>query len=366
MPTSALPRTLYRLLQTSGGADSPRPRGVPSPGAAVRARVDRERRDRTRKNHTATHLLHKALKEVLGPHAAQQGSYVGPDRLRFDFSHPKALSPEELEKIEAIVNGRVFANATVKTTVEDLEAAKARGVVAMFGEKYDDKVRVLDVGGWSLELCGGTHVSAAGDIGPFLILSERAIQAGVRRIEALTGPAAVEEVQRQRRLLREAAQGLKTSPEEVPARVAALQKEVKEAKKKSAESSAGDVSAVFAKLRGSLRDAGGVSLGVLDAPDLDLAGIRDLADRGRTLGPKVALALFGREGERVPWVIVLQGVAAGSGRDARELAKIASRNLGGGGGGRPDLAQGQGQSAAGVPRALQEIEESLEKALIAS
>src|SRR5262249_43873386 len=174
-------------------------------GAGVIAKVDAARRDRTRKNHTATHLLHQALKEVLGAHVAQQGSYVGPDRLRFDFSHSKAVTPEELERIETIVNERVFANAPVKTTVEDLDAAKARGVVAMFGEKYEQKVRVLDVGGWSLELCGGTHVGAAGDIGPFVIVSERAIAAGVRRIEALTGPEAVTYIQAQRRTLTSAA-----------------------------------------------------------------------------------------------------------------------------------------------------------------
>src|SRR5258705_12968538 len=198
-------------------------------GLQVRAQVDRERRSRTKKNHTATHLLHKALKEILGSHAAQQGSYVGPDRLRFDFSHPKAVTPEELERIETLVNERVFANAQVKTTVEDLEAAKARGVTAMFGEKYDERVRVLDVGGWSLELCGGTHVAAAGDIGPFVIVSERAIQAGVRRIEALTGAAAVEYVQHQRKLLRESALALKAPLDELPARIEQLQRQLKDA-----------------------------------------------------------------------------------------------------------------------------------------
>jgi alanyl-tRNA synthetase len=337
--------------------------GTPKPGAAVRARVDRARRDRIRKNHTATHLMHKALKEILGAHAAQQGSYVGPDRLRFDFSHPKAVTPEELERIETLVNERVFANAQVKTTVEELEAAKARGVTAMFGEKYDERVRVLDVGGWSLELCGGTHVHAAGDIGPFVIVSERAIQAGVRRIEALTGPAAVEEIQRQRRLLREAAQGLKVAPEEVPTRLAALQKEIKEAKKKSAATSAGDIAQTFASLRASLQESGGVAFAVFDAPGLDLAGVRDLADRAKSLAPTIALALFGREEGRVPWLIVLQGLPAGPGRDARELAKIVSGRLGGGGGGKPDLAQGQGKDPAGVPDVLREVDRSLRAAL---
>jgi alanyl-tRNA synthetase len=204
---------------------------MPAAGAKVRATVDCERRDKTRKNHTATHLLQKALQTVLGSHVAQQGSYVGPDRLRFDFSHPKGVTSEEIERIEALVNEKVFANAPAKTTVEDLEAAKARGVMAMFGEKYDAKVRVLDVGGWSLELCGGTHVKAAGDIGPFVILSERAVQAGVRRIEAVTGPSAVEHMQQQRRVLREAAQSLKSAGEEEPSRIEMLQAQVNVAMK---------------------------------------------------------------------------------------------------------------------------------------
>jgi len=326
------------------------------PSVVLRARVDRDRRDRTRKNHTATHLLHKALKEVLGAHATQQGSYVGPDRLRFDFAHPKALSLEELERIETIVNAKICENPATRTTVEDLESAKARGVVAMFGEKYDDRVRVLDVGGWSLELCGGTHVDAAGDIGLFVILSERAIQAGVRRIEALTGPAAVEEVQRQRRVLREAAVALKAAPEEVPARLAALQKEVKESRKKSAASSAGDIASAFEGVRALLRPGAGPV--VLDLPSLDLAGIRDLLDRARSLTNSYAITLFGREGDRVPWIVALRGDGA-AGRDAREIARIASRHLGGGGGGKPDLAQGQGQRAEGVGAAIEEIRRTL-------
>ncbi|MFN0007568.1 MAG: alanine--tRNA ligase [Planctomycetota bacterium] len=329
------------------------------PAGPVRARVDRERRDRTRKHHTATHLLHKALQEVLGTHATQQGSYVGPDRLRFDFSHTKAVTPEELERIETIVNERVFANAAVKTTIEVLDEAKARGVVAMFGEKYDERVRVLDVGGWSLELCGGTHVSAAGDIGPFLIVSERAIQAGVRRIEALTGPAAVAEIQRQRRILREAAQALKASPDDVPARLAALQKEAKEAKKQSSASAGGMVAAAFERLRGSLRKSQDVAWVVFDAPELDLDGVRELADRAKTLSPKLIAGLFGRGGGKVPFVIVCQGVGEIPGANAGTLVQQAASVIGGGGGGRPDLAQGQGKD----PNKVQELIPVLERAV---
>ena len=324
----------------------------------VCAAVDTDHRARTMKNHTATHLLHKALKDVLGDHVTQQGSYVGPDRLRFDFSNPKGVAPEDLERIEAIVNEQVFANAPVETTVEDLDAAKARGVTALFGEKYDDEVRVVDVGGWSTELCGGTHVRAAGDIGPFVILSERAIQAGVRRIEALTGPAAVEEMQRQRRLLNGAAQTIKATPEELSDRIAAMQSKLKEAKKKKKASAAGAIDAAFAQLKDAFQEANGVQWAVLDLPDLGGKDLRDLGDRAKSLG-EVAVALFGREGDGVPFQIVCTPAAQERGLAAGALAKELGAHLGGGGGGRPDAAQGRGQKADGVPAAMEAMRQSL-------
>ncbi len=323
----------------------------------VRAAVDGARRDRTRKNHTATHLMHRALKEVLGAHVAQQGSYVGPDRLRFDISHPKGVTPEEIERVETIVNQKIGENAAALTTVEKLDAAKARGVVAMFGEKYDETVRVLDVGGWSLELCGGTHVRAAGDIGPFVIVSERAVQAGVRRIEALTGPEAVKYVQDQRRLVREVAASLKSSVEDIPSRLEQLQAQLKEAKKKGAASAGGDVAASFEKLKTLIATRGDARVVVLDLPDLDQAGVRDLADRAKSLHEKFALAIFGREEGRVPFVIACAGLAPKP-LNAGAIAKAVSAHLGGGGGGRPDLAQGQGQNPSGVPGAIAEVEKA--------
>ncbi len=318
----------------------------------LRATVDIERRDRTRKNHTATHLLHKALKLVLGDLVAQQGSYVGPDRLRFDFSHPKAVTPEELERIEALVNARVFDNAPVKTTIEKLEEAKERGVVAMFGEKYGEKVRVLDVGGWSLELCGGTHVSAAGDIGPFVIVSESAIQAGVRRIEALTGEAAVQHIQRQKRILQELSRALKSTPDELPARIEQLQRQVKESKKKERESAKGDVSAALEEVRSASVELDGLLVGMA-ALDVELVALRELAGRVKALGRDLAVVLLGREGDKVPWIALAQGAALERGWDARAVPGFLAGHIGGGGGGRPELAQGQGQRAGGLPGALE-------------
>ena len=323
-------------------------------GKRVEARVDANRRNRTRKNHTATHLLHKALKLVLGEHVAQQGSYVGPDRLRFDFSHPKGVTPEEIEAIEKLVNERVFDNAPVKTTVEKLDAAKARGVTAMFGEKYGETVRVLDVGGWSLELCGGTHVAAAGDIGPFVIVSESAIQAGVRRIEALTGAAAVEFIQHQKKLLREAARELKAPVEDVPARIEQLQAQLKEARKKEKESSKGDVAGALEAVRASLTLQEGLHVGAVSL-ELDLENLRELAARVKTLAPDLAVLLLVVEGEKAPWIAIAQGQALTKGFDARHVPTLLARHLGGGGGGKPELAQGQGQNAKARAAVLAEF-----------
>ena len=320
--------------------------GEARPGAEVLARVDGERRAHTRRNHTATHLLHKALREVLGEHVTQQGSYVGPDRLRFDLAHPQAIGDDELDAIEARVNEAVFANDGVSTTEEELEAAKARGVMALFGEKYDERVRVVDVGGWSTELCGGTHVEAAGDIGPFLIVSESAIQAGVRRIEAVTGREAVAAMQRQKRLLGQAARSLKVTPEELGPRIEELQKKIKQAKKAAAASSKADVQAAFDAAKGQLREEDGLTVGLV-ALELDGGALRELASRVKSLAPDLAVTLVGQADGKVPWIALCQGAARERGLSASQAAAYLRPHLGGGGGGKPELAQGQGVKPAG-------------------
>jgi len=328
----------------------------------VRATVDTVRRDRTRKNHTATHLLHQALRLVLGEHVAQQGSYVGPDRLRFDFSHTRGMTDPEKEEVERLVNETICANPVVETTVEDLAAARARGVTALFGEKYDERVRVVDVAGWSTELCGGTHVSAAGDIGPFVIASEGAIQAGVRRLEAVTGPEAVAFIQHQRRLLAEAARAVKSSPDELPARIEQLQTQVKQARKKASEGSKAEVDGAFARVKDALADRGGILAGSVTL-EMNQAGLRDLASRVKALGPDLAVALIARDGERAPWITICQGRALEHGIDARSLIPPLRENLGGGGGGKPELAQGQGTNAGGIPAAKEATGELIAGAL---
>jgi len=240
----------------------------------------------------------------------------------------------------------------VATTIERLDDARARGVVAMFGEKYGETVRVLDVGGWSLELCGGTHVAAAGEIGPFVIASEGAVQAGVRRIEALTGAAAVAAIQRQKRLLGEAARALKAPVDELPERIEQLQGKLKEARKKEKESARGDLAGSLGRVRAALQDAGGIQVAMLEV-DLDLDSLRELAGQARTLAPDLALVLLGVEGDRAPWIALSQGAALEQGWQARHAAAFLRPHLGGGGGGKPELAQGQGQRPAGRASAVE-------------
>jgi alanyl-tRNA synthetase len=331
--------------------------------------VDGERRDAIRANHTATHLLHQALKEALGDHVAQAGSYVGPDRLRFDISHPSGVADAEIHAVENAVNARIARNSAVVTTIESPEDAKARGATALFGEKYGEEVRVVSIdddGGarqpWSLELCGGTHVERTGQIGPFVIVAERAVAAGVRRLEALTAQGAVAAFQEQRRLLKELSVHLKTAPEELTARVQQLQKQVKDAKKQK-KSAAGDhVAAAFKTAKDTLQPLAGVHVGALDVSELDRDGVRQLGDRLKGAMPNLAVVVFGRgtpgdDGSGVPFVALCQGSALEKGLQAGVLASVVKGCLGGGGGGRPESAQGQGERADAVPAAIQALGE---------
>jgi alanyl-tRNA synthetase len=250
----------------------------------------------------------------------------------------------------------------VGSTVEDLAAAKARGVTALFGEKYEDRVRVVAVGDWSTELCGGTHVRAAGDIGPVLILSERAVQAGVRRIEAVAGTPALRVLQAQRRLLSEAAQSLKVAPDELVPRIAALQTQLKEAKKQQTAGAQADLGALLTQVRAGLSSVDGLQVGALDLPQLDREGLRELGQRSKSLGPDLAVAYFGREGDKVPFLILCEGAALGRGLAANTLASTVSRHLGGRGGGRPDSAQGQGADGAALPGLLAALGKEMREA----
>ncbi len=349
--------------------------GEPVAGAGAVCVVDSDRRNSIRANHTATHLLHQALRDQLGDHVAQAGSYVGPDRLRFDVSHPSGISDEEILEVENAVNSRVARNSTVVTSVETPDEAKSRGAMALFGEKYGDEVRVVsidddngDAKPWSLELCGGTHVARTGEIGPFVIVGERAVAAGVRRIEALTQAGAVQAFQDQRRMLKELSGKLKTSPEELGARIEQLQKQVKEAKKQKKSASGDQVAAAFATAKSKLTKHGDVAAGALDFPELDRDGVRQLGERLKGAEPHLAIVLLGRgepgsDKSGVPFVALCAGSALEKGLKAGDLAQKVKAEIGGGGGGRPDSAQGQGERADGIPAALAAVSGALEAAL---
>ena len=317
----------------------------------VTAQVDVVRRQDTMRNHTATHLMHWALHEVLGDHATQQGSLVAPDRLRFDVAHPKAISADEIETIERLVNGRIIDNDGLGTTVEDLDAARARGVTALFGEKYDDEVRVVDIGGYSTELCGGTHCGATGDIGSFVITNESALQAGVRRIEAVTGRGALAHFQSERRLLREAATMVKAKPTDMPSRIEALQKQVKDLKKKGGKQAASDAAGLARDAMAKAETVGEVKVVVTEVK-ISPGELSNVADVLKGLAPTACGLIAAREDGRVALVAFATKDLAGKKVHAGNLIRETAKMVGGGGGGRPDFAQAGGKDASQLDAAL--------------
>ena len=339
-------------------------------GENVVMTVDAIRRAQLRAHHSATHLLHEALRRHLGTHVTQKGSLVAPDRLRFDISHTKAISQEELRKVEDEVNERIRLNSAVDTRLMTPEEAIAAGAMALFGEKYGDEVRVLSMGGgedgekYSVELCGGTHARRTGDIGLFKILAEGAVSSGVRRIEALAGSAAQDHVRHQADLLAEAAAVMKVRPEDLPTRLAALvdgqrriERELSEARKALALAGSGSVGAGSAD--DEVREIGGVKMigrvlaGVVAK---DLKGMAD--EFKKKLGSGV-VALIGVEDGKASAVV---GVTDDLSKihSAVDLVKAGVAALGGkGGGGRPDMAQGGGPDAARAADALKAIEAAL-------
>ncbi|HEX9792870.1 MAG TPA: alanine--tRNA ligase [Planctomycetota bacterium] len=330
-------------------------------GDAVDAQVDTELRRPCEAHHTGTHLLHAALKQVLGAHVNQAGSQVAPERLRFDYTQPEAPTREQLEAVEALVNQQTLASLPVQKRFTTLAAAKAEGVTALFGEKYSAEVRVVEVPGFSLELCGGTHVLNTGAIGPFRILSDRALAAGVRRIEAVAGRAALASFGRDRERLRELEVLLKAPADRLAERVNALKEDLKAARsaKRSALPSADDLVAGLSAQAADPAGLAGGSFAWTRVEDLDAAGLRSLSDKLQKhpgLPPVVLIA--GGEGESLPFVIFVR--EPGGNLHAGRLAKAFGQLLGGGGGGRPDFAQGQASVAgADLKAAVEQLAESL-------
>ncbi|HEX3397446.1 MAG TPA: alanine--tRNA ligase [Steroidobacteraceae bacterium] len=324
-------------------------------GDAVDAQVDQERRKAIALNHSATHLLHAALRKILGKHVEQKGSLVAADRLRFDFSHTQALSPDELRQVEDLVNSEIRENAPVETRVMALDQAKAAGAMSLFGEKYDSDVRVLSIGDFSMELCGGTHVQRAGDIGLFKITGESGVAAGVRRVEALTGRGAYEWVVRTDQVLRDIAAMLRGSREDVDEKVRELversrklEKEVQQLKSRLASGHGGDLSA-------SAKDIGGIKVLAAQIDGADVRSLRDAMDRLKSkLGSSVIVLASVQEGK----VLLVAGVSDDlvARMKAGEIAGLVAAKVGGRGGGRADFAQAGGTQPENLGAALAGVE----------
>jgi len=324
-------------------------------GDVVSAQVDEERRKAIALNHSATHLLHAALRKILGKHVEQKGSLVAADRLRFDFSHTQALSPDELRRVEDLVNSEIRENAAVETRVMALDQAKAAGAMSLFGEKYESDVRVLSIGDFSMELCGGTHVERAGDIGLFKITGESGVAAGVRRVEALTGRGAYEWVVHTDQVLRDIAAMLRGSREDVDEKVRELversrrlEKEVQQLKSKLASGHGGDLST-------SAKDVGGVKVLAAQIDGADVRSLRDAMDGLKSkLGSSVIVLASVQEGK----VLLVAGVSADlvARIKAGEIAGLVAAKVGGRGGGRADFAQAGGTQPENLAAALAGVE----------
>jgi alanyl-tRNA synthetase len=320
-------------------------------GDVLATAIDADRRARVRRNHTATHLLHAALRAALGDHVTQKGSLVGPDRLRFDFSHHKPMTEAELAKVEQAVNEQVLRNAGLTVDVDDLDAAVAKGAMALFGEKYDTRVRVVSVPGFSIELCGGTHAERTGDLGLFRVQSEGGIAAGVRRIEAQTGHGALELVRRDAERLGDLAKRLKTEPGRVVEAVGKLQDERRALEKQLQELQREVAKAAAGALIGQARDVGGVK--VL-AAEFD-GDLREQADRLRDQLGTSLVVLLSKRGDKVQLLAAVSKDIAGSRLHAGKVVEAVAPLVGGKGGGRPDMAQAGGSDPSGVAAAIERV-----------
>ena len=338
-------------------------RGMLKTGDTVTLQVCTKGRADTCKNHSATHLLQKALKTVLGSHVEQKGSLVTPDRLRFDFAHFSPMTQEEIEQVEKIVNDEIQAALPVVTKVMPIEEAKKTGAMALFGEKYSDNVRVVSMGDFSIELCGGTHVANTGNIMTFKILSEAGVAAGVRRIEALTGEGVFKYYKKLEQELNEAAQIVKATPATLTEKLNHLMTEIKDLtseneslKSKLAKDSLGDVASQVTEIQG-------IKFLATAVEDVDMNGLRDLGDQLKTqLGEGVVVLASAKDG-KVNLIVMATDQAMKQGAHAGNLIKAIAPCVGGGGGGRPNMAQAGGKNPSGIQEALAKAKEVLTEQL---
>ncbi|MCR5596488.1 MAG: alanine--tRNA ligase [Lachnospiraceae bacterium] len=329
-------------------------------GDKVSMAVDAQNRAKTCRNHSATHLLQAALQEVLGSDVHQQGSYQDPDRTRFDFSYGEAMNAEQISKVQSIVNKKIAEDIPVTTDVMGIEEAKKSGAMALFGEKYGDSVRVVSMGDFSKELCGGTHVSHTGEIRNFKIISENGVAAGVRRIEAITGDNVNDYYENLEKQIAAAAEAAKTNPSDLVKKIEAMQKQIKELgseieslKSKAAKEALGDVMDQVSEVKN-------VKLLATSVDGVDMNGLRDLGDQLKAKIGEGVIVLASASDGKVNLVVMATDGAIAKGAHAGNLIKAIAPKVGGGGGGRPNMAQAGGKDPSGIDEALKEAKTTLE------
>ena len=324
-------------------------------GDVVKAEIDTVRRVRTARNHSATHLMHKALREVLGSHVQQKGSLVDPDKTRFDFAHNAPMTDEQIRRVEEIVNAEVLANAPGIVRVMPYDEAVKGGAMALFGEKYGDEVRVLDLG-FSRELCGGTHVHRTGDIGLFKIVMEGGVAAGIRRVEAITGDNAVRFVQELDARINAASAVLKAQPSELTQRITQVQEHVKALEKELGALKSKLASSQGDELVSQAVEIGGVHVLAAQLPGADSKTLRETVDKLKDKLKNAAIVLAAVDGDKVS---LIAGVTAEASKKVKagDLVNFVAQQVGGKGGGRPDMAQAGGTEPENLAAALAGVNE---------
>jgi alanyl-tRNA synthetase len=331
--------------------------GVLQLGDQVVTEVDMAKRQATALNHSATHLLHAALRNVLGDHVQQKGSLVNAERLRFDFAHFEAMTQQQLSEVEALVNAQIRANSAIETELMRLEDAKARGAMALFGEKYDDEVRVLTMGeGFSVELCGGTHARRTGDIGVLKIVAESAIASGIRRIEAVTGAQALSWINSNEHTLNEIAALLKSSRENVLDKVRSLSERARQLEKEVERLASKLASAQSSDLLNRVQEVNGIKVLAAKLDGVEPRALRDTLDQLKNKLGSGVVVLLTAQGDKVSLIAGVTKDLVGQVKAGDLVRELASR-LGGKGGGRPDMAQGGGTDVSAIPAVLQAVPE---------
>ncbi|HQK52918.1 MAG TPA: alanine--tRNA ligase, partial [Sedimentibacter sp.] len=334
-------------------------KGSISVGDTITAKVNDDQRKNTAKNHTCTHILHKVLREILGDHVNQAGSYVSEDRLRFDYTHFEALDKKTLKEIEKRVNEAILSDYTVKTDILSMEEAKKSGAVALFDEKYEEMVRVVSVGDFSKELCGGTHIDQTAKIGMFKIISEGSIASGIRRIEAITGRAAIDYMQELDNLTDELSISMKTTKDELLSKVNLLKKEAKEKDKEIQRLNNEILKSNINEILDKYEEINGIKLFAIKFKDKDANTLREIADKIRDKNESCAIILASDLGDKVLFVSAVTKDLAKGGIHAGNMVKEAAVIAGGGGGGRPDFAQAGGKNPEKIDEAINAVRKQI-------